>query len=286
MRSSAKPGLRSGSTRSETRTTRSRINRRASQRTFLKLRAYSFRGQQRRTASNRRRSDRPLLLGLQGSVSAPTSGLHIDCNKKSVTVESRPAQVFLNNIGMDGPPKVFPNGILFSPPGAWVAVPGTSNDWLDLALTFANPPGRVPVGTATSVILDTDCGVRWVDLGVIPPDHKPPTAGDILEMISQCMAISDSWGLGVMNLGWLVDPPGICCTNSIRCANGRLESGSCQKMFTSSSWPWGLMARSGSSGRLAAVKTLLCRSRPMRMRRCSCTAEGLSAPAPVVFQGR
>lgn len=152
--------------------------------------------------------NRPLPLGLQGSVSAPTSGLHLDCNKRSVTVEFRPARVFLNDIGMDGPPKLFPDGILFNPAGAWVAVPSVSNDWLDLALTFADPPGgRLPVGTATSVILDTDCGVRWVDLGVVPPNHEEPTGGDILQMISQCMVISDPWGRGVMNLDWLVDPP-------------------------------------------------------------------------------
>ena len=151
---------------------------------------------------------RPLPLGLQGSVSTPVSSLDRDCNRKRVTVEFRPAQVFLNDIGMDGPPKIFPDGILFNPAGAWAAVPGASNDWLDLALTFVDPPGgRLPVGTATSVILDTDCGVRWVDLGVIPPDHEQPTVGDIAEMLSRCMGISDPWGDGVMNLDWLVDWP-------------------------------------------------------------------------------
>jgi hypothetical protein len=229
--------------------------------------------------------NRPLPLGLQGSVSAPTSGLHIDCNKKSVTVESRPAQVFLNDIGMDGPPKVFPNGILFSPPGAWVAVPGTSNDWLDLALTFADPPGgRLPVGTATSVILDTDCGVRWVDLGVIPPDHKPPTAGDILEMISQCMAISDPWGLGVMNLGWLVDPPDLLYEfDPVRqWTIGVRELPEDVRLEFVAVGPNGEERVVGATGgrQNIAVQITTNANETLQIR----TAEGLSAPAPVVFQ--
>jgi hypothetical protein len=227
----------------------------------------------------------PLPRGLQGSVSAPTSGLHRDCDKKRVTVEFRPAQVFLNDIGMDGPPKVFPSGILFNPAGAWVAVPGASNDWLDLALTFADPPGgRLPVGTATSVILDTDCGVRWVDLGVIPPDHEQPTEGDIAEMISQCMAISDPWGDGVMNLDWLLDPPSLSHEfDPVRqWTIGVRELPEDVRLEFVAVGPDGeerVVGATGGRQNIAAQITTNA-NETLRIR----TAEGLSAPAPVVFQ--
>jgi hypothetical protein len=57
------------------------------------------------------------------------------------------------------------------------------------------------------VYLHTDCGLRWVDLGVIPPDHAPSTVADTAAMTSGCMAISDPWGMGALNLEYLTDPP-------------------------------------------------------------------------------
>ena len=152
---------------------------------------------------------RPPPLGLKGEATWPSSGLHVDCTKRSVSVKFYPPEVTLRDIGIEGgPPRLFPDGVVIYPPGAWQMTPGTSNTWLDLSLTFAEPPGgRLPAGTATEVYLHTDCGLRWVDLGVIPADHPAPTTGDIMEMISQCMAISDPWGLGVLNLKWLIDPP-------------------------------------------------------------------------------
>jgi hypothetical protein len=229
--------------------------------------------------------NRPLPRGLQGSVSVPASELDRDCGKKRVTVKFLPAQVFLNDIGMDGPPKVFPGGILFNPAGAWVAVPGASNDWLDLMLTFADPPsGRLPVGTATSVILDTDCGVRWVDLGVIPPDHEQPTEGVIAEMISQCMSISDPWGDGVMNLDWLVDWPRLLhefdpvrqWTIGIRDLpeDVRLEF-----VAVGPDGEKRVIGATGGRQNIAAqITTSTNETLQIRM------AKGLSAPAPVVFQ--
>jgi hypothetical protein len=100
------------------------------------------------------------------------------------------------------------DGVVFDPPNSWVVVPAATNTWLDLSLRFIDPPsGRLPVGTATSVFLHTDCGLRWADLGVIPADHPPPSTADMAAMINRCMAISDVWGIGVLNLDWLVDPP-------------------------------------------------------------------------------
>ena len=154
--------------------------------------------------------NKPLPLGLSGGVSAATSGLHTDCHKKSVTVQFNPAELFLNDIGMDGPPRLLPPGILYNPAGAWIAVPFASNSWLDLALNFIDPPGgRLPAGTATSIIINTDCGVRWVDLGLVPHQHALPTEGDMIQMISKCMAKSDPWANGKMHLDWLVDPPNL-----------------------------------------------------------------------------
>lgn len=146
---------------------------------------------------------------LQGEVSEPSSGLKRDCTRRTVFVEFRPGKISLRDYGVEGgPPRLLPDGITFDPPNAWVLVPGASNTWLDLTLAFLDPPtGRLPVGTATSVYLHTDCGLRWADLGAVPAPHPPPTTVDIAEMLSHCMAISDRWGMGVLNLEWLVDPP-------------------------------------------------------------------------------
>lgn len=151
----------------------------------------------------------PPPLGLTGEVTPPTSGLDVDCGRRSVSVKFSPPGVTLRDIGIDGGvPRLFPGRVWFEPPGAWQVTAGPSNTWLDLSLTFAEPPGgHLPAGTATSVYLHTDCGLRWADLGVIPADHPEPTTADRAMMISRCMAISDPWGLGVMNLHWLIDPP-------------------------------------------------------------------------------
>jgi hypothetical protein len=150
---------------------------------------------------------RPLPRGLQGSVTLPASGLRQDCNTRSVSVNFRPAEVYLNDIGMDGPPRLFNPGILVNPLGAWVAVPFAGNDRLELALKFVDPPGgRLPTGTPTSVIVQTDCGTRWVDLGTVPALRGEPTEAEISLMISRCMAISNPWADGIMNLDWLIDP--------------------------------------------------------------------------------
>jgi hypothetical protein len=148
-------------------------------------------------------------LGLQGEVTEPRSGLTVDCHHRSVSVNSFPPEVTLRDIRISGgAPRLFTGRVWFEPPNAWEVVTGPSNTWLDLSLTFADPPqGRLPAGTATSVYLHTDCGLRWVDLGVIPADHPAATMADTGRMISQCMAISDPWGSGVLNLEWLVDPP-------------------------------------------------------------------------------
>jgi hypothetical protein len=97
------------------------------------------------------------------------------------------------------------------PAGTWtserrLSLPGASPVTLDVLFRRTN----APLSGATWVYLYTNVGVRAVNFGAIPP--KPPVSErDLLArtfaLISQCMAISDRWGMGVLNLRWLVDPP-------------------------------------------------------------------------------
>lgn len=119
-----------------------------------------------------------------------------------------PARVELHDYQTPGgPPTLFGDWIRYEPANAWTAVIMQGNSWQDLVLEFRDPPGgRLPVGTATSVYLMTDCGLRWVDLGVIPPDHAPPTLGDTAAMLSTCMAKSAGWKEQVLDVLWLPRP--------------------------------------------------------------------------------
>ncbi|MDB5446658.1 MAG: hypothetical protein JWQ97_1975 [Phenylobacterium sp.] len=152
---------------------------------------------------------RQQLSGLQGWSEPPSSGFHVDCTARAVSVKFSPAVVGLFDYDPPGgAPKLFAQSTVFIPPKAWVVAPRTSNSSLDLELTFADPPGgRLPPGTATSVFLMTDCGLRWVDLGVIPADHPPPSIGDTAQMLSQCMARSAGWKARVLSVTWLPRPP-------------------------------------------------------------------------------
>lgn len=147
--------------------------------------------------------------GLQGWSSPPISDIHINCSPRRVTVQFNPAQVGLWDFDPPGgPPKLFPQSTVFSPPNAWVVAPAQSNSSLELLLNFIDPPGgRLPAGTATSVFLMTDCGLRWVDLGKIPVDHPQPTTADMQAMISKCMAKSAGWKERVLSVLWLPRPP-------------------------------------------------------------------------------
>lgn len=149
-------------------------------------------------------------LGLQGWVEPAVSAIHVDCSQRGVSVKFVPATVGLFDYDPPGgPPKVFPAWTRVVPDKAWTVVPTVGNSALDLVLTFAEPPsGRLPAGTATSVFLMTDCGLRWVDLGTIPADHPSPTTADVAFMISHCMAKSAAWKERVLSVNWLPRPPG------------------------------------------------------------------------------
>lgn len=147
---------------------------------------------------------------LEGQVEVPAFAVQFKCNPKSISVAYRPPGVFLRDFGLlggpsAGPPNVFPNGVTITPPGAWIVVPG-SNESMVRSLTFADPPtGRLPPGTATSALIQTDCGIRWVDLGVIPAS-RGPSESDNQQMDRICDKLSDRWGLGALDLEWLPDP--------------------------------------------------------------------------------
>jgi hypothetical protein len=140
----------------------------------------------------------------------PVWGFDGDCNTRNVRQALKPGQVHV--VGTDprvavylrAEPKV-------EPAGTWnserrLSLPGASPVTLDVVFRRTN----AALSGATWVYLYTNVGVRAVNFGAIPP--KPPVSErEILartfDLISQCMAISDRWGMGVLNLRWLVDPP-------------------------------------------------------------------------------
>ena len=137
----------------------------------------------------------------------------VNCNKRRWTVDFKPSTVHI--LGPDRyyslefrqSPTSDPPGILI-PHVSWSGLLFAGNQIAHVSfdpLILWDPP----VGSAVSGFLVTNLGVRWVDLGVVPP--RPPAPADPVGIqafvISTCMALSDPWGLGIMNLEWLVDPP-------------------------------------------------------------------------------
>jgi hypothetical protein len=133
---------------------------------------------------------------------------HLDCTARQYKTQFHPPKVLIFNtdrwwvLRFVGDPTV-------DPAGFWV--PRASWPGFQLAqVEFQIPPGGTkPVGQRSSGFIATTLGVRWVDLGAVP--NRPPAPADPLGIqvfvISTCMAISDPWGMGIMNLEWLVDPP-------------------------------------------------------------------------------
>ena len=151
---------------------------------------------------------------LVGETVAPTAGIDINCNLRSVSVSLRPAKVLLRTDKPDRLPWFFFDRIFFDPAGAWAIdvdtaiVSPASTKSAHVVLTFRDPPGgRLPAGTATSVYLFTNYGVRWADLGVIPevsPDLLVKFDARRL-MNVYCDSISNPWAGGITRFGW-VDP--------------------------------------------------------------------------------
>lgn len=162
---------------------------------------------------------------LEGSATPPEAGISIDCNIRSIGLKLNPAEVLLWSVSgdkkrLDVKPKpfVFVNEVKFVPPNAWKI---EAKDFLksaadstpgDVLLVLRDPgTGRLPAGTATSMYLPTNLGVRWVDLGTTP---AMDLASELLHgakqlMNSYCDSISNPWAEGLNKLEWvnpLVDP--------------------------------------------------------------------------------
>jgi hypothetical protein len=135
-----------------------------------------------------------------------------DCNARRWKTEFRPPVVHIfgvdqfHSLRFRGHPTV-------DPPGFWIP----SVTWSGFGagnqiahVTFEVPPGGLkPPGQKSSGFIVTNMGVRWVDLGGVPYKPAPPADPASIQayVINTCMAISDRWGMGVLNLEWLVDPP-------------------------------------------------------------------------------
>ena len=136
----------------------------------------------------------------------------IDCSTKSWKTEFHPPVVHIFC-----PDRFFVLQIrsypIVDPAGFWIPTFGTTGVGTGIEtrdIEFKPPFPMKPDGAISSAYIDTNLGVRWVDLGAVPA--KPaPVSNDPFKLesqaISQCMAISDLWGMGVMNLDWLSDPP-------------------------------------------------------------------------------
>jgi hypothetical protein len=103
---------------------------------------------------------------------------------------------------------------LVDPPGFWVPSVGWTGfgPGIQIAdIVFEPPFPMKPAGTSSGAYFDTNLGVRYVDLGRVPPEPNPPDEATrvaiIAGTVSECMAISNRWGMGVLNLAWNVDPP-------------------------------------------------------------------------------
>lgn len=135
----------------------------------------------------------------------------IDCTSRSLKTEFHPPMVHIFC-----PDRFFVlkirNYPIVDPPEFWIPTFGFTGVGTGIEvrdIEFQPPFPMKPAGATSSAYLDTNLGVRWVDLGTVPA--KPTVSNDPIkiasQVISECMAISDRWGMGVLNLGWLVDPP-------------------------------------------------------------------------------
>ncbi len=138
---------------------------------------------------------------------------HVDCTARQWKTLFHPPAVHI--LGPDrfyslqfrGNPTVDPLDA-WTPMVSWSGLLEAGNQIAHV--TFDIPPfGVKPVGSRSSGFIVTNLGVRWVDLGTVPARPAAPAdpVGIQAYVISTCMAISDRWGMGVINLDWLVDPP-------------------------------------------------------------------------------
>ena len=134
----------------------------------------------------------------------------LDCSVKNYTINFKPPVLHVFTTDSYFKIQVRPT-ITTDPPGFWAPNVVSANSSIGpdaVDIRFDLNPGMNPlVGYSTSAYFETNLGVRWVDLKTVPDKPTLSFVGLKAQAISECMAISDRWGMGIMNLDWLVDPP-------------------------------------------------------------------------------
>jgi hypothetical protein len=140
----------------------------------------------------------------------------VNCNARRWQTKYIPPRV--NIFGVDrsyGLRFVTSVPVSVDPAGFWVpqfSWSGVSPGNMIAHVSFEPPPGAdhaARVNKSSSGFIVTNLGVRWVDLGKVParpPEPADPT-GIQVYVYTKCMKLIDPWGMGVLNLDWLVDPP-------------------------------------------------------------------------------
>jgi hypothetical protein len=151
--------------------------------------------------------ERSPAITLEGSVRQPFWSSEISCRPTHVEVQWNPPTTTLTAVNADQPPKLFAQLTVMTPSQAWSM---TQYDTLnDLVITFGDPPGgRLPGGQQTSVVLCTDRGVRWVDLGIIPADaiDRQQLQSDAEDFCSSVAKVLRRAADRLTHVDWKVDP--------------------------------------------------------------------------------
>lgn len=137
----------------------------------------------------------------------------IDCGSRSYKTTFHPPQVHVVCADRFWGMRLWEARV--EPPGLWIPSVrwsyATANSPEVMSVVFEGPhqPTAPPQTSGSSAYLNTNLGVRWVDFGNVPPKPAAPAdpVGIQVQVYNQCMRPTSRWALGVLNLGWLVDPP-------------------------------------------------------------------------------
>ncbi|MFN8084837.1 MAG: hypothetical protein U0Q14_11470 [Dermatophilaceae bacterium] len=154
-----------------------------------------------------------------------------DCTSRSLKRVRRPAVVTIVGRHPHRPIRFLsaPASFIAWPPHGLAQADGSPSAWSEDGVSFSAPrvspvtaeirfalPGGVREQDSADspvVILETSVGVRRAELTVESVGRSPSELAPdewlraTAALISSCMAISDRWGMGILNLDWLVDPP-------------------------------------------------------------------------------
>lgn len=135
----------------------------------------------------------------------------IDCTSKTMKTEFHPPLLHILSSERVLMLKTRTTPVV-DPAGFWqpeVRTSGLAHGAQVVDVTFDPGQNNNPVGARSSAFIESNMGVRYVDLGAVPGRPRPTmdNVAEQAQVISECMAKSDRWGMGVLNLEWLVDPP-------------------------------------------------------------------------------